>query len=131
MVRLLTREWGWSEVAATLKVALDAGYPDPVLVYARPIHVPPPADTPTPADEKQLFELGRIGVGPCASLGEAQLRDLPPSEWAAGLVEESMRWCDRAVSERDPLVLWSLRFPFWEAVRTHPRYQEIVREVFG
>jgi adenylate cyclase len=50
---------------------------------------------------------------------------------AAGLPEEAIRQVERAVSERDPLVLWSRVTPFWEQVRTHPRFASVVRPVWG
>jgi serine/threonine-protein kinase len=49
----------------------------------------------------------------------------------AGLEEPAMRWIERAVAEHDPLVLWSRRLVFWEYHRAHPRFNEIMREVWG
>ena len=50
---------------------------------------------------------------------------------AAGLLEDAMRWAERAVADRDPPVLWSRRFPFWDPIRKHPRYAEVLRPVWG
>jgi serine/threonine-protein kinase len=50
---------------------------------------------------------------------------------AAGLAEESLRWAERAVVERDPLVLWSRSLPFWDAIRVHPRFNEVMRDVWA
>ena len=48
---------------------------------------------------------------------------------SAGLIEEAMVWVEHAVTERDPLVLWSpLRY--WDSIRVHPRYAELMRGVF-
>ena len=50
---------------------------------------------------------------------------------AAGLSEDSIRWTERAVAERDPLVLWARSLPFWESVRAHPRFGEITRGLWS
>ena len=49
---------------------------------------------------------------------------------SAGLAEDSIRWAERAVAERDPLVLWARRLPFWDSIRVHPRFREVMRGVF-
>ena len=36
---------------------------------------------------------------------------------------------ERGVTERDPLVIWS-RLPYWDTIRAHPRFAEIMRGVF-
>jgi eukaryotic-like serine/threonine-protein kinase len=48
---------------------------------------------------------------------------------SAGLAEEAIRWAERGVTERDPLVLWSA-LPYWDSIRAHPRYADIMRGVF-
>ena len=50
---------------------------------------------------------------------------------AAGLQEQSIRWAERAVIERDPCVVWGRTVPFWDAIRAHPRFEEVVRGVWG
>jgi hypothetical protein len=50
---------------------------------------------------------------------------------SAGLEEPAMRWAERAVAERDPLVHWARRMPFWEFHRAHPRFHGIMRTVWG
>jgi serine/threonine-protein kinase len=47
---------------------------------------------------------------------------------SAGLAEESIRWVEHAVVARDPLVVWA-RLPFWESIRTHPRFDEVMGRV--
>jgi serine/threonine-protein kinase len=47
---------------------------------------------------------------------------------SAGLAEEAIRWAERGVSERDPLVLWS-SLPYWDSIRAHPRFAEVMRGV--
>ena len=48
---------------------------------------------------------------------------------SAGLHDDAIRWAERGVTEHDPLVLWSgLRY--WDSIRTHPRFAEIMRGVF-
>ncbi len=54
---------------------------------------------------------------------------LAMSAGSAGLAEEAIRWAEKAVAERDPLVLWAPRMPFWDPVRTHPRFAEVMRGV--
>jgi serine/threonine-protein kinase len=49
---------------------------------------------------------------------------------AAGLGDESIRWAERSVADRDPLVLWARRLPLWDSVRGHPRFAEVMRGVF-
>ena len=49
---------------------------------------------------------------------------------AAGLDEPAIQWAERAVAERDALVLWARLYPFWDSVRRHPRFAEIMRGVF-
>jgi tetratricopeptide (TPR) repeat protein len=41
---------------------------------------------------------------------------------AAGLSEEAVHLAERAVSEHDPLILWSRVTPFWATIREHPRF---------
>ena len=48
----------------------------------------------------------------------------------ADLEEPAIRWGERAVAERDPLLLWSRRLPFWEYHRARPRFNEVMREVW-
>jgi len=48
---------------------------------------------------------------------------------AAGLSEQSIRWFERAVSYRDPTVIWALRLPFWDSVSALPEFQEIRRTI--
>jgi TolB-like protein/Tfp pilus assembly protein PilF len=48
----------------------------------------------------------------------------------ADLEEPAIRWSERAVTDRDPLLLWSRRLPFWEYHRARPRFREVMREVW-
>ena len=48
----------------------------------------------------------------------------------ADLEEPALRWAERAVADRDPLLLWSRRLPFWEYHRARPRFKEVMREVW-
>ena len=52
------------------------------------------------------------------------------SAGSAGLEEEAIRWAERAVAERDPLVLQSRNVQFWDAVRAHPRFNEVMQGVW-
>jgi hypothetical protein len=51
------------------------------------------------------------------------------SAGSAGLEEQSNRWAERAVAERDPLVLQERNVQFWDIVRVHPRFNEIMHGV--
>jgi serine/threonine-protein kinase len=51
---------------------------------------------------------------------------------SAGLPDETIRYVERAVAERDPLLLWGRGgTAFWDAVKMHPRFDDVVREVWG
>jgi serine/threonine protein kinase len=50
---------------------------------------------------------------------------------SAGLQEQAIGFVDRAVVERDPLVVWGRVTPFWDALRAHPRFEEVTRRVWG
>ncbi len=46
---------------------------------------------------------------------------------SCGLLEQAIQWTERAVAGRDPLILWARSFPFWERIREHPRFEEVMR----
>ena len=48
----------------------------------------------------------------------------------ADLEEPAIGWAERAVADRDPLLLWSRRLPFWEYHRARPRFKEVMRGVW-
>ncbi len=50
---------------------------------------------------------------------------------AAGLPEEAIRQAERAVGQRDPLILWSRITPFWDSIREHPRFEGVVGPVWA
>jgi hypothetical protein len=50
---------------------------------------------------------------------------------AAGLPEEAILQVERAVSQRDPLILWSRITPFWDSIREHPRFEGVVSPVWS
>jgi TolB-like protein/tetratricopeptide (TPR) repeat protein len=50
---------------------------------------------------------------------------------AAGLADPTIHYVERAVAERDPLILWGRFNQFWDRVRQHPRFEEVVRGVWG
>ena len=50
---------------------------------------------------------------------------------AAGLPEEAMHQVERAVSQRDPLILWSRITPFWAPIREDPRFEGVVAPVWS
>ena len=52
------------------------------------------------------------------------------SAGSAGLEAEWIAWAERAVAERDALVLWAGAMPFWDPVRAHPRFAEIMGGVW-
>ena len=50
---------------------------------------------------------------------------------AAGLEDLTIHYVERDVAERDPLVLWGRASEFWDVVRRHPRFEEVVRGAWG
>ena len=50
---------------------------------------------------------------------------------SAGLMEDAMRWAERSVTEHDPLALWSRNLQFWDPLRTHPRFDAVMRTTWG
>ncbi len=54
---------------------------------------------------------------------------LPPA--AAGLPDEPIHRVERAVVERDPLILWSRVTSFWDMVRRDPRFEDVMRPVWS
>ena len=50
---------------------------------------------------------------------------------AAGLEERAIHFVERAVDERDPQVIWARISPFFETIRQDPRFDDIVRGVWG
>jgi hypothetical protein len=50
---------------------------------------------------------------------------------AAGLPDLAISWAERAVTERDPLVLWAPTLPFWDSIRDHPRFNDVIRDVLS
>jgi len=49
---------------------------------------------------------------------------------AANRADDSLRWAERAVADRDPLMLWSRRLPFWDSMRADPRIAGVLRAVW-
>ena len=43
-----------------------------------------------------------------------------------GEAEEALTWLGRAVRERDPKIVFIPSKPFWDSLRTHPRFQDIL-----
>jgi serine/threonine-protein kinase len=50
---------------------------------------------------------------------------------SAGIPEESIRQVERAVQERDPLIIWARASAYSDTIRAHPRFEEVVRGVWG
>jgi serine/threonine-protein kinase len=49
---------------------------------------------------------------------------------SAGLDEQAIAWAERTVAEHDPLVLWARSLVFWDPIRKHPRFREVMRGVW-
>jgi tetratricopeptide (TPR) repeat protein len=49
---------------------------------------------------------------------------------SAGLVEESFAYLQRAVADRDPLVLKARLSPFWDVARRHPRFDDVTHGIW-
>jgi serine/threonine-protein kinase len=50
---------------------------------------------------------------------------------AAGLDERALEFVGRAVTERDPQVIWARITPFFEKIRKDRRFEDVVRGVWG
>jgi hypothetical protein len=50
---------------------------------------------------------------------------------SAGLPGDAILQVERAMAERDPLILWSRTSPFWEVIRRDPRFEDLVRPVWS
>ncbi|HEX7880071.1 MAG TPA: hypothetical protein VF720_11715, partial [Candidatus Eisenbacteria bacterium] len=50
---------------------------------------------------------------------------------AAGDLDLAIAYAERAVQEHDPLIVWSRRVPFWDAMRRHPRFAEVTQVVWA
>jgi serine/threonine-protein kinase len=50
---------------------------------------------------------------------------------AAGLGEEARRYAERAVIERDPVVVLARLLPHWDGVRAMPWFEDVVNGVWG
>jgi hypothetical protein len=50
---------------------------------------------------------------------------------SGGLADKARELALRSLVERDPLVVWSRVFPFWDGIRTHDYYREIARTIWG
>ncbi len=62
-----------------------------------------------------------------ARSGYVQCTWLALSALALGRTDEAMELTFRSVTESDAFGPWFLRFPGTEALRTHPRYPELLR----
>jgi hypothetical protein len=49
----------------------------------------------------------------------------------AGRPDVAIQHLERAVRERDPLLLWSRGSMFWDTLRADPRFAEVTREVWS
>jgi serine/threonine-protein kinase len=84
-------------------------------------------------------QMGRMEAArACYDELEARSRhEFVPCSWlaiaagCAGLEEVAVRWAERAVAEHDPIVNWAFRLPYWEFLRSHPRFAEITRDLLG
>jgi hypothetical protein len=50
---------------------------------------------------------------------------------SAGLTEDAFRHLARSVAERESTVFWTRRFPAWDPIRAHPKFEEITRPVWA
>jgi serine/threonine-protein kinase len=44
--------------------------------------------------------------------------------------DAAIGFAERAVVERDPLVIWGRVIPFWDGIRTHARFEDVVKGVW-
>ncbi len=50
---------------------------------------------------------------------------------AAGLMDEAMRFAERAIVEREPIVVQGLIIPVWDSLRADPRFESVKKGVWG
>lgn len=49
---------------------------------------------------------------------------------ALGEIDEAMRWLERAVDQREPIIVATLdSWPIFDPVRSHPRYRDLLRQM--
>jgi tetratricopeptide (TPR) repeat protein len=48
---------------------------------------------------------------------------------AAGMIDDGIRWAEQTIRDRDPLAMWARSFPFWDALRSDPRFAVIMRGI--
>ena len=69
----------------------------------------------------QLKEPGRYGRTPSWSIAWIHQ--------GLGEAEEALTWLERAVRERDPKIVFIPSKPFWDSLRSHPRFHGILRSM--
>jgi eukaryotic-like serine/threonine-protein kinase len=50
---------------------------------------------------------------------------------SAGLTDRSIGLVERAMTERDPLLIWARLSPFCDSVRSHPRFEAVIQGAWG
>jgi tetratricopeptide (TPR) repeat protein len=50
---------------------------------------------------------------------------------SVGLMDDAMRWAERAAVEHDPVVLWGRSLPFWSSLRADPRFAGVMRGLWS
>jgi tetratricopeptide (TPR) repeat protein len=49
----------------------------------------------------------------------------------AGMIDEALRWLDKAVTNRSYEETWIGFWPHWDALRDDPRFQHLLDRVYG
>jgi hypothetical protein len=55
---------------------------------------------------------------------------LSTGAFAAGLPDQVLRFVERAVAERDPMIIWGRKSPYWDEMRKLPGLIELTRPVW-
>jgi hypothetical protein len=45
------------------------------------------------------------------------------------MIDDGIRWAEQTIRDRDPLAMWARSFPFWDPLRSDPRFAGIMRDV--
>ena len=74
--------------------------------------------------------MGSFAAGPTAFLANMRTADGLNLFYAAlGEKDEAMAWLERAYEERDQWMVYIKAYPGWDALRSEPRFQALVRSM--
>jgi serine/threonine protein kinase/Tfp pilus assembly protein PilF len=69
---------------------------------------------------EELQELQKKVYVPCSSFGHIYA--------GLGEIDKALDWCEKAIDERDSWIMHLGVHPLWDPLRSHPRYQSLLRK---